>query len=155
MFTEQNLQKLETLKKQYPTTKALTLPALWMAQEQFGWISPETMQYIAALLNLPVAHVYGVVTFYTMFNTKPVGKYHLQVCTNISCQLRGAEKLAGHICEKLHVNMGETTADKRFTVVEVECLGSCGTAPMMQVNDEYYENLTAEKVDKLLSEEFK
>ena len=155
MFTKDNLDKLEVLKTQYPTTKSLTLPALWMAQEQFGWISPETMKYVGELLDLPVSHVYGVVTFYTMFNTRPVGTFHLQVCTNVSCQLRGAERLAGHICERLNVRMGETTPDKRYTVTEVECLGSCGTAPMMQVGDEYYENLTLDRVDALLSKELK
>jgi NADH-quinone oxidoreductase E subunit len=153
MFTKENLEHLEVLKKRYPEKKALTLPALWMAQEQFGWISPETMAYVAGLLDLPVSHVYGVVTFYTMFNTRPVGKHHIQVCTNVSCQLRGGEELADHICRRLQVKLGETTADKRYTVTEVECLGSCGTAPMMQVNEEYYENLTPAKVDKLLSEE--
>ena len=153
MFSEENLKQLEKLKKQYPTTKSLTLPVLWMAQEQFGWISPETMKYVAELLNLPVSHIYGVVTFYTMFNTKPVGKHHLQICTNISCQLRGSEQITEHVCDKLNVKLGETTSDKRFTVQEVECLGSCGTAPMMQVNnEEYYENLTVEKMDKLLQE---
>ena len=151
MFNQENLKKIDELKRRYPTTKALTLPVLWMAQEQFGWISPDVMKYVAELLDLPVHHVYGVVTFYTMFNTKPVGKYHLQVCTNVSCQLRGAEHIADHICQRLGVGRGETTSDKKFTVVEVECLGSCGTAPMMQVNDDYYENLTDEKVDKLLS----
>ena len=152
MFTKENLDKLDQLKKRYPTAKALTLHVLWMAQEQFGWISPETMKYVADVLNLPVTHIYGVVSFYTMFNTKPVGKYHLQICTNISCQLLGAEKLTNHICGRLNINMGETTPDKKFTLSEVECLGSCGTAPMMQVNDEYYENLTHDNVDKLLSE---
>jgi NADH-quinone oxidoreductase subunit E len=155
MFTKENLDKLEVLKTQYPSAKPLTLPALWMAQEQFGWISPETMKYIGELLGLPVSHVYGVVTFYTMFNTRPVGTFHLQVCTNVSCYLRGAERLAGHICDRLKVKMGETTPDKRYTVTEVECLGSCGTAPMMQVGDEYYENLTLDKVDALLSKELK
>ena len=151
MFTKENLDNFEQLKKRYPTTKALTLHVLWMAQEQFGWISPETMKYVAGLLNLPVSHIYGVVTFYTMFNTKPVGTHHLQICTNVSCQLLGAEKLADHVCKRLNIKMGETTSDKKFTVSEVECLGSCGTAPMMQVNDEYYENLTHEQVDKFLS----
>lgn len=153
MFTKENLDKLDVLRKRYPTSQALTLPALWMAQEQFGWISPETMTYLAGLLDVPVSHIYGVVTFYTMFNTKPVGKYHVQVCTNVSCQLRGGEELAKHICDRLKVRMGETTADNRYTVTEVECLGSCGTAPMMQVNEEYYENLTTAKVDQLLSAE--
>ena len=152
MFSEQNLKKIDELRKRYPTSKALVLPALWMAQQQFGWISPETMKYVAGLLDLPVHHVYGVVTFYTMFNTKPVGKYHLQVCTNVSCMLRGGEELAEHVCSRLGVKLGENTADQKFTVTEVECLGSCGTAPMMQVNDDYFENLTNDKVDKLLSE---
>ena len=151
-FSEENLTKIEELKKRYQTTKALTLPVLWMAQKEFGWISGETMQYVADLLGLPVSHVYGVVTFYTMYNSKPVGKYHLQVCTNISCQLLGAEELRDHICQKLNVKLGETTKDEKFTIVEVECLGSCGTAPAMQLNDDYVENLTIEKVDKLLTE---
>ncbi len=152
MLSEDNLKKIQELKKRYPTAKALALPVLWIAQEQFGWISPETMKYVAGLLNVPLGHIYGVVTFYTMFNTKPVGKYHVQVCTNVSCQLLGAEKLTEHICTRLKVKPGETTADKKFTVTEVECLGSCGTAPMMQVNDEYYEGLTTEAVDKVLAE---
>jgi NADH:ubiquinone oxidoreductase subunit E len=91
-----------------------------------------------------------VVSFYTMFNRKPVGKYHIQMCTNVSCQLLGAEKLSEYICRKLNISVGETTPDKKFTVTEVECLGSCGTAPMMQVNDDYYENLTEAKIDDLL-----
>ena len=150
MLSKQNLKKLEELKTKFPTTKSLTLPVLWMVQEEHGWISPDAMKYVAEILNLPVRHVYGVVTFYTMFNTKPVGKYHIQVCTNISCQLLGAEKISDHICKKLNATRGEMTHDRRFTVTEAECLGSCGTAPMMQVNDDYHENLTMEKVDKLL-----
>lgn len=152
MFSEENLKKLDELKKRYPTTKALTLPALWMAQEQFGWISPETMTYVAGILSVPVSHVYGVVTFYTMFNTRPVGKYHLQVCKNVSCQLRGSESITRHICKRLGIGIGETTADGKFTVTEVECLGSCGTAPMMQVNDTFVENLTPERIDKYIEE---
>ncbi len=152
MFSETNLKKLEELKKRYPTKKALTLPVLWMAQEQFGWISPDVMKYVAGLLDVPVSHIYGVVSFYTMFNPKPVGKFHLQVCTNVSCQLRGGEKLLHHVCQKLGVKKGETTDDKLVTVTEVECLGSCGTAPMMQVNDEYYENLSLDKVDQLVGQ---
>ena len=152
MLSEQNLKKLEELRKKYPTEKSLTLPVLWMIQEEQGWISPDAMKYVAGLLHLPLRHIYGVVTFYTMFNTKPVGKYHLQVCTNVSCQLLGGEKIVDHVCSKLKIKPGETTPDARFSISEVECLGSCGTAPMMQVNDRYYENLTVEKVDKLLSE---
>jgi NADH-quinone oxidoreductase subunit E len=92
------------------------------------------------------------VTFYTMFNTKPVGTYHLQVCTNVSCMLRGGIGLSEHICSRLGIRKGETTPDGRFTVSEVECLGSCGTAPMMQVNDDYHENLSPERADALLTQ---
>ena len=152
MLTQENLKKLESLKKQYPTSKSLTLPVLWMIQEQHGWISPDAMRYVATLLDLPERHVYGVVTFYTMYNTHPVGKYHLQVCTNISCMLRGSGEIMAHLCSKLQVGAGATTPDAQYTVTEVECLGSCGTAPMMQVNDEYYEDLTSKKIDALLAE---
>ena len=150
-LSEEHLQKIEELKKRYQTTKALTLPVLWMAQKEFGWISSETMAYVAELLNVPVNHVYGVVTFYTMYNPNPVGKYHLQVCTNISCQLLGGDELRDHICRKLNVKPGEMTKDEKFTVTEVECLGSCGTAPAIQVNDDYHESLSIEKVDALLA----
>ncbi len=149
-FSEENLKKLEDLKKRYPTTKALVLPVLWLAQEQFGWISGETLKYVSGLLDVPVSHLYGVLTFYTMYNAKPVGKFHLQVCTNVSCMLRGAETLRDRICEKLNIGVGETTPDGRFTVSEVECLGSCGTAPMLQANDRFYENLNPADVDRLL-----
>jgi NADH-quinone oxidoreductase E subunit len=152
MFSEENLKQLDRLRSKYPQSKPLVLPALWMAQRQFGWISPEAMKYVAGLLDLPVSHVYGVVTFYTMFNTKPVGKYHLQVCTNVSCMLRGGDRLLDHACRRLNVGKGETSADNRFTVTEVECLGSCGTAPAVQVNDDYHENLSVESFDKLLNE---
>ena len=123
-----------------------------MIQEQEGWISGEAMNYVAKLLEIPVGDVYGVVTFYTMYNQQPRGKYHLQICTNISCQLRGAEKLVEHACKTLGVKFNENTKDGRFTISEVECLGSCGTAPMMQMNNDYVENLTVEHLDKLLKE---
>ena len=151
MFTQENLDKLEKLRRAYPTSKSLTLSALWMAQEQFGWISPQTMTYVAGLLDVPVHHVFGVVTFYTMLNRKPVGKYHLQVCTNVSCMLRGAEHLCSRLSTHLGIKAGETSADQKFTLSEVECLGSCGSAPMMQVNDNYEENLSEGKIDQILS----
>ena len=131
---------------------AMLLPVLWIAQEQFGWISEEAMHYVAGLLNLPYEHVLGVVTFYTMFNRKPVGKYHIQVCANVSCMLKGSDNIVEHLEKKLGVKTGETTPDRLFTLSEVECLGSCGTAPMMQVNNDYYENLTAAEVDRLLEQ---
>lgn len=150
MFTEENLRKVEEIKKRYPTTMAAVLPVLWIAQEQFGWISEETMHYVAELLQVPFNHVLGVVTFYTMYNRKPVGKYHIQVCANVSCMLRGSDNIVEHLEQKLGIKVGGTTPDKFFTLSEVECLGSCGTAPMMQVNNDYYDDLTFEKVDRLL-----
>jgi len=150
MLTEQNLKRIEETRKRYPTSQAALLPTLWIAQDQYGWISEETMKEVAALLNLPFGHVLGVVSFYTMFHRKAIGKHHLQVCTNLSCQLLGAENLVDYLSEKCKVELGETSADGKYTLSEVECLGSCGTAPMMQINDEYYENLTKEKIDHIL-----
>lgn len=150
MFTEENLRKVEELKKRYPKPMAALLPVLWIAQEQFGWISEETMHYVGGLLGVPYNHVLGVVTFYTMYHKKPVGKYHIQFCGNVSCMLRGADNLIEHLEERLGIKVGETTSDRMFTLSEVECLGSCGTAPMMQVNNDYYEDLTKEKLDNLI-----
>src|SRR3990167_9628104 len=131
--------------------RAAILPVLWLAQEQFGWISPEVMEYVGNLLDLPPVKVYEVVTFYTMFNQKPVGKYHFQVCRTLSCELCGKEEIVEHLKKRLGIKVGETTPDGRFTLSEVECLGSCGTAPMMQVsNQDYHENLTIEKIDQIL-----
>ena len=150
MISKENILKIEELRKRFPDSKALTIPVLWMVQEEHGWISDEAVTYVANLLGLPVKHVYGVVSFYTMFNRKPVGKYHIQICTNVSCQILGAEKLSEYLCRKLNIELGGTTPDNKFTVTEVECLGSCGTAPMIQVNDDYYENLTTDRIDELL-----
>ena len=150
MLSEKNLQRIEELKKRYPNPQPLVLEALWMWQEEHGWISAEGMKYVADKLGIPYHHVYGVVTFYTMFNRKPVGKHKIEVCTNISCMLRHSDKIVKHIEDSLSINVGETTPDKRFTLVEAECLGSCGTAPMMQVGDEYYENLDEAKIDDIL-----
>ena len=152
MFTPENLKKVEELKKRYQTNQALTLPVLWLAQEQFGYISEETMKYIAQLLDVPFGHVLGVVTFYTMFHREPCGKRHVEVCTNISCMLRGSEGIAKHLEKKLGIKMGETSKDKKWTLSEVECMGSCGTAPMFAIGEQYYENLTPEKVDQILAE---
>jgi NADH-quinone oxidoreductase subunit E len=110
------------------------------------------MKYVGGLLNIPPHDVFGIVTFYTMYNTKPVGRHKLEVCTNVSCMLRNSDKILNHIQNKLNIKVGETTADKRFTLVEAECLGACGYAPMLQCGDEYYENLDEAKVDKLLEE---
>jgi NADH-quinone oxidoreductase E subunit len=150
MLTHINLQKIEDLKKKYPTTQALVLPVLWMVQEEQGFISVDAMKYVAGLLNVAYSHIYGVVTFYTMYHAKPIGRHHLEVCTNISCLLRGSGKIVQHLENKLGTKIGETSGDGKWTLSEVECMGSCGTAPMLAIGDEYYENLTTEKVDKLL-----
>lgn len=150
MLSGENLKKVEDLKKNYPTTRALVLPVLWMVQDQHGHISTDAMKYVAELLNVSYSHIYGVVTFYTMYHSKPIGKHHIEVCTNVSCLLRGSGKIVQHLENKLGIKTGETSSDMNWTLSEVECMGSCGTAPMFAVGDEYYENLTTEKVDKLL-----
>jgi NADH-quinone oxidoreductase E subunit len=151
MLSEEHLKKIEELKKRYQSPQSVVLAALWMWQEEYGWISEEGMRYVADRLGIPPHHVYGVVSFYTMFNRKPVGKYKIEVCTNVSCMLRNSDKILNHIQERLRIGLGETTPDKKFTLVEAECLGSCATAPMMQIGDEYYENLDETKVDTILS----
>ena len=129
------------------------LPVLWMVQEKEGWISEDSMRYVGDLLQVSYEHILGVVTFYTMFNKKPRGKYHLQICTNVSCMLRGGYDLFKLASNKLGIKNNETTPDNMFTIEEVECLGSCGTAPMIQVNNkEYYENLTVDSFEKLIDD---
>lgn len=150
-FNSENKKKFEEILTRYPTKRAAILPTLWLAQNQFGYMSPEVMEYVGVLLDLPPVKVYEVVTFYTMFNQKPVGKYHFQVCRTLSCELCGKQEIVDHLKKKLGIKVGETTPDGRFTLSEVECLGSCGTAPMMQVsNEEFHENLTVEKIDQIL-----
>jgi len=149
-FSEETRAKHDRLLTRYPNREAAILPTLYLAQREFGYLSDEAILYVADLLGFTPARIYGVATFYTMYNKKPVGKYHLQVCRNLSCSLMGAEHLIEHVARKIGVKPGETTADGRFTLSTVECLGSCGTAPVMQVNDDYYENLTEESIDAIL-----
>jgi NADH-quinone oxidoreductase subunit E len=150
MLNEANLKRVEELRKRYPTSQALVLPVLWMVQEQEGYISEDSMKYVAALLHIPFGHILGVVSFYTMLQKNRIGKYHIEVCTNVSCMLRGSGKILEHIEQRLGVTVGETSPDKKWTLSEAECMGSCGTAPMLAIGDEYYENLTLEKIDKLI-----
>jgi len=152
MLSEESLTKIEELKKRYQTPQSVVLAALWMWQDEHGWISDEGMRFVAERLGIPAHHVYGVVSFYTMFNRKPVGRHKIEVCTNVSCMLRNSDRILSHIKDRLHIDIGETTADNKFTLVEAECLGSCGTAPMMQIGDEFHENLDEAKVDKILSD---
>lgn len=149
-FNEENKQKIAEVLKRYPQKQAAMLPALWLAQKQAGWISTEVMEYVAGILEVSPAKVYEVVTFYTMFHQRPVGKYHFQVCRTLSCQLCGSEGITHYLEEKLGIKVGQTSEDKKYTLSEVECLGSCGTAPMLQLNDDYHENLTSEKLEQLV-----
>ena len=151
MLSEKNIKKLDELKKLYPSKQALVLPVLWMIQEEQGHISEEAMRYVGELLDVPFGHVLGVVTFYTMFHEKPQGKHHIEVCTNVSCMLRGSAKIVEHLEQRLGIKLGETSKDMKWTLSEVECMGSCGTAPMVAVGEDYYENLTTEQIDKLLA----
>jgi NADH-quinone oxidoreductase subunit E len=136
----------------YETKQSAIIPALFRVQKEKGWVPPEAVPYLAKMMDIPEAQINEVLYFYTMFNKTPVGKFHAQVCTNISCAMNGARELFGHLCEKFNVKEGEVSADGKITVSRAECLGSCGTAPMMQVNDKYLENLTPELAVKLLKD---
>lgn len=149
-LNEKNLAEVDKILARYPNKQAALLPVLWLVQKQHGYVPLEAREYVAKLLDLSPAHVHGVVTFYTMFKQKPVGKYHLQICRTLSCALRGCENIVRHLQEKYKLKEGEVTKDGRFSLELVECLASCGTAPAMMVNQMYFENLTAEKVDQLL-----
>ena len=151
-FSDATYRKFAEVLTHYPTKRAAILPTFWLAQQEFGYLSQEAMEYVAKLLDLSPAYVGAVASFYTMFNKEPVGKFHVQVCTNLSCTLLGAEQIVECVEKKLGVGLGQTTADKKFTLSEVECLGSCGTAPVAQINDDYYENLTPESVVRLIDE---
>jgi NADH-quinone oxidoreductase E subunit len=150
LFTDEELQEVERLVSLYPEPQAALLPVLWMVQRKYGWISLENIRAVAELLRLPYAHVLGVVRFYTMFHTEPVGRYHIQVCTNVSCMLRGGEQILDYISRKLGIRHKERTPDGLFSLEEVECMGACGGAPMIAINEDYYENITPEQIDQLL-----
>ena len=149
-LTPEREQKLTDLLCRYPTKMAACIPLLHLCQEQHGWVAPEVIEFVATRLELPSAHVQGVVTFYTLFNQKPVGKHQVWVCRTLPCALRGAGELLHHCEKKLGIHAGETTADGQITLRTAECLASCGTAPMIQVDKDYFENLTPEKVDSIL-----
>ena len=149
-FTEENLKKIDEIIKKYPVKRPAVMPVLYIAQKQNGWISQEVMLEVAKILDMHPEEVLGIVTFYTMYYQKPMGKYHIQVCTNVSCMLRGAYEIYDGVKEKLGIGNMQVTGDKIFSLEEVECMGSCGTAPMIAVNEDYYENLSKEKVEEIL-----
>ncbi len=149
-FPPEAMARIEKILTRYPTKQAALLPVLWVAQETWGWISKESSEEVARILGLPVSHVDGVLTFYTMFNLRPVGKNLLQFCTSISCHLLGAEGLVERCQRKLGIGLEETTKDGKFTIVEVECIAGCDRAPSMMVNDKYFEPMDEAKLDQLL-----
>jgi NADH-quinone oxidoreductase subunit E len=149
-FNNENVEAIKKLKLRYPKPQALSLPLLWMAQYQEGYISIDAIDAIGEICELPPMEVYRVATFYTMFNLEPIGKYHLQVCKTLSCKLCGAKEITDTIKKELKIAVGETTQDKLFSLSEVECLGSCGTSPVVQINDAYYENLTPQSIVEIL-----
>ena len=150
-LSDERERELDVILRRYPTRIAALIPALHLIQDQEGWISDETIHWISQRLDVAPAHVKGVVTFYSLFNQKPVGKHQVWVCRTLPCALRGAGDVLAQCEKKLGIHSGETTANGQVTLRTAECLASCGTAPMMQINKEYHENLTSEKIDQLLS----
>src|SRR5215470_14352740 len=134
----------------YPVKRSAILPLMFIVQRERGYLDPPGVLYLANRLKLRVTDIWEVATFYSMIYTEPIGKYHIQVCKTLSCKIRGAAAITEHCSSKLGIKPGETTADGKFSLSEVECLGSCGTAPMFQLNFDYHENLTPEKVDQIL-----
>jgi NADH-quinone oxidoreductase subunit E len=152
-FSDATLELVKKIIRRYPEgkQKSALLPVLHLAQAEFdGWLSPEAMDYVAGLLNIKPIEVYEVASFYSMYNMEPVGKCLIEVCQTGPCWLRGSDDIVAHLESKLKIKAGETTPDGMFTLKTVECLGSCGTAPMLQCGSKYHENLTTDKVDDLL-----
>lgn len=150
VFPPEAMARIEKILTRYPTKQAALLPVLWVAQETWGWISKEAAEEVARILDLPPSHVDGVLTFYTMYNVRPVGQHLIQICTSISCHLAGAGSLVEHCKKRLGIGLEETTKDGRFTLVEVECIAGCDKAPSLMINDTYHEPMDATKLDDLL-----
>ena len=144
------LQKINDIISKHETQQSALIPVLREVQDNFGWLSPQSMEEVAVMLDLPPTGVQNVATFYTMFFTEPAGEHIVWVCRTLSCALKGAEHIEHHLCERLDLNTGDTTEDGSITLMEAECLASCGTAPVMLVDDTLYENLTREKVDNII-----
>ncbi len=149
-FSKQALKEIEEIIGHYPQKRAALLQVLHIAQREFGYIDEEVERTVASLLEIPPVQVHEVVTFYTMYKRKPMGRYHIQVCRNLTCTLMGAESVLSYLMKKLKIRPGEVTPDGKFSLETVECLGACEMAPVMQINFDYYGNLTPEKIDEIL-----
>ena len=153
VWTKGEQKQVKTFRAQYPTNDGAVMKVLWLAQGKFGWLPPEVIQFVADTIEVPYAKVYGVATFYTQFFKEKKGKFVLDVCTCFGCQVCGGYDILHHLEERLGITKGETTEDGLFTIQEAECLGACGSAPMLQVtNGPYVHNLTTEKVDELVAD---
>lgn len=150
-FNPDEIIEVQKYVSKYPEKRSALMPVMWMAQKKWGWISPEVMKYLSELLEIPLSNVEGVASFYTMYFKKPMGKYHIQVCTNVSCMLRKGDQIYKHVSEQLGIGNLETTEDGVFSLEEVECMGACGGAPMIAINEDYYENIDMTKVDELIN----
>lgn len=150
-FSPEALAEIQAIAAKFPDRLAATLPALYIAQREFGFTSLDAMRAVAKALNVPEGHVFGVATFYTMYQKRPVGRFHIEVCTNLSCALRGGVQLFERLCERLKLQPGEVSPDGLWSVSEVECLGSCGSAPCLQVNHGIYDEFVDEaRLDAIL-----
>ncbi len=150
MFSEAAKKELQEIRLKYPNARAALLPALYVAQREYGWLSPDAYEAVSDILGVPKAIARGVGTFYAMYKHKPAGRNIVQLCTNVSCMILGAERLADFLKNKYGLQPGGTTKDERFSLVIMECIGACGTAPAMLVNDDFYENLTEKYIEEIL-----
>lgn len=153
-FSSAVVDEMKTHVAKYPAdrSRSALIPLLMLVQRERGWIDNPGVNFLAKFLNLEVTDIWETATFYSMFNLRPVGRHHIQICKTLSCKIMGEPDITGHICSKLGIKPGETTEDGKFTVTMVECLGSCGTAPMMQIGFDYHEDLTTAKVDQILDD---
>jgi NADH-quinone oxidoreductase E subunit len=151
-FSPEVVAEMESHLVKYPAERkrSALIPLLFVIQRERGWVDNGGVNFLAKFLDLEVTDVWETATFYSMFNLRPVGRHHIQICKTLSCRIMGEPEITEHICGKLGIHPGETTEDGKYTVSLVECLGSCGTAPMMQIGFDYYEDLTPEKVDKIM-----
>ena len=150
-YDQERDAEFERLVKRYPTRESMILPALWLTQEQEGWISAEAIAYIADRIGTFASQVYECATFYTMYNLHPMGKNHICICRTLSCWLRGKQEIVDYLKNELGLKPGEISADGKFSLEEVECLGHCGSAPVVQVNGEFHENMDVDKLKSLLA----
>ncbi len=151
-LTPEREKKVEEVLRRYPTKRAAMLPVLWICQEQHGWVAPEVVEYVARRLDVSTAAVQSVITFYTLFFEHPTAPHRIWVCRTLSCELRGAKAIQEHLEERLGCGPGGTSRCGKFTLLKAECLAACGRAPMVQIDDRYYEDLTIEKLDRILDE---